>query len=392
MRSLKERIKAKAAELGFDLIGITTVDLAPHAQAFIDWLARGYHGEMDYMARHADRRQDPRRLMPEARSMIVLGTRYRPRRLPDSVRDDPSRGLIASYAWGPDYHDWIRPRLFELDAFIRGETGRTTRARCYVDTGPVLERDWAMQAGLGFIGRNTSLIHPQFGPWLFLGVILLPEELEPDTPPTPQRLPSGHPAWHLSDGRTVTCGECARCLTSCPTQALTKPYVLDARRCISYLTIELRGPIPRELRPLMRNWIFGCDICLSVCPWARAQTASELTAAEIELWAPPLLDLLALDEKGFRERFRGTALMRTKRRGVLRNACVAIGNWGSPVAVPALACALRDREPLIRGHAAWALGRVRGSAAWKALTRALATEVDPWVQEEIRYALAAFSR
>ncbi len=387
MGSLAERVKAKARELGFDLVGIAAAGLAPHATALAEWLAHGYHGEMAYMARDPERRQDPSLVLEGVRSIIVLGVRYVAPRLPDAIRRDPSRGLIATYAWGPDYHDQIRPRLFELDAFLRRETGRTTRARCYVDTGPVLERDWAMRAGLGFIGRNTCLIHPELGSWLFLAVMLVPEELEPDPIPEPRALPSGHPAWRLADGRVGTCGACTRCLTACPTHAFVDAYTLDARRCISYLTIELRGPIPRELRPLMGNWIFGCDVCQDVCPWSGPRTRSQPSPEDLARWAPPLLELLALDEVGFRRRFRRTAVMRAKRRGLLRNVCVAIGNWGNPAAIPALARALNDPEPLIRGHAAWALGRIGGAAARDYLARALAAETQEEVRREIQWAL-----
>ncbi len=387
MASLTERVKARARALGFDLVGIAAAGPAPHAETLSAWLTYGYHGEMAYMARNAELRQDPRRLVPEARSLIVLGTRYAVPRLPPAVANDPSRGRIAAYAWGPDYHDQIRPRLFELDAFLRQQTGRIAHARCYVDTGPVLERDWAMLAGLGFIGRNTCLIHPRLGSWLFLAVMLVPEELDPDPSPEPLLLPTGQPAWRLGDGRAGTCGRCIRCLKACPTQAFVDTYRLDARRCISYLTIELRGPIPRELRPLMQNWVFGCDICQSVCPWSGPRTLSDPSAADLERWAPPLLELLTLDEAGFRQRFRGTAILRARRRGLLRNVCVAIGNWGNPAAIPALARALGDPEPLIRGHAAWALGCIGGTIARAHLQAALDRERDPLVLEELLLAL-----
>ncbi len=409
MASLTERIKARARELGFDLVGVAAAGPAPHADALADWLAHGHHGEMAYMTRNVEVRQDPRRLASGTRSVIVLGTRYPAPRLPAAIRADPSRGLIAAYAWGPDYHDEIKPRLFTLDAFIREETGRATFARCYVDTGPVLERDWAMHTGLGFIGRNTCLIHPRLGSWLFLSVMLVPEELEPDPAPElfflplasetpapllvtcPSSLLSGQPAWHLADGRTGTCGFCIRCLTACPTQAFVEAHKLDARRCISYLTIELRGPIPHELRPLMGHWVFGCDVCQLVCPWSGSRTLSDPSPEDLARWTPSLLELLALDEAGFRQRFRRTAVMRARRRGLLRNVCVAVGNWRDPIAVPALAQALHDPEPLIRGHAAWALGRIGGTAARTHLAQALATEMDTSVSEELRLALQASS-
>lgn len=387
MASLTQRLKERARDLGFDWVAVTPIGPAPHASALERWLAAGFHGEMAYMARSSVARSDPRRVEPSARSVIVLGMRYIAPRLPHGVLSDPSRGRIAVYAWRPDYHDVIRPRLHALDAWLRQETGREALARCYVDTGPVLERDWAMAAGLGFIGKNTCLIRPGSGSWLFLSVMLVPEALDPDPPPAMVPLTGDFPAWRLPDGRTGTCGSCHRCLVACPTQAFPEPYVLDARRCISYLTIEYRGFIPRELRPLMGNWIFGCDVCQDVCPWCRAGERPMASREEVERWAPRLLDLLALDDAGFRARFRRTPLTRAKRRGLLRNVCVAIGNWRDPAAVPALARALSDAEPLIRGHAAWALGRIGGREARDALRRALKREPEAPVVEEIRYAL-----
>jgi len=388
-RSLTARVKERARELGFDLVGIAPAEEAPFAAALTDWLVHGYHGEMAYLMRTRDARQDTRQVDVQARSLIVVGVRYAAPRLPAELCADPSRGRIAAYAWGLDYHDAIRSRLFALDAFLRQESGRTTLARCYVDSGPVLERAWAMRAGLGFIGRNTCLIHPQLGSWLFLGALLAPEELDPDPAPIPLALPahSSAPAWRHAEGALMTCGACTRCLEACPTQAFVDAYTLDARRCISYLTIELKGPIPRALRPRLGNWIFGCDVCQEVCPWSRRQArAEEGGEIDLEQWAPRLLDLLALDEEAFRRRFRKTALWRAKRRGLLRNVCVAIGNWGDPAALAALATALHDAEPLIRGHAAWALGRIGGTRAGALLERALASEADPYVRDELQQA------
>lgn len=390
-RSLTARVKERARELGFDVVGIAPAGEAPFAAELASWLAHGYHGEMTYLMRTRAARQDTRQVDAQARSLIVVGVHYAAPHLPEELRADPSRGRIAAYAWGLDYHDQIRPRLFALDAFLRQESGRTALARCYVDSGPILERAWAMRAGLGFIGRNTCLIHPQLGSWLFLGALLVPEELDPDPLPIPIALspPSSASAmaWRHAEGSLLTCGACTRCLEACPTQAFVDAYTLDARRCISYLTIELKGPIPRPLRPRLGNWIFGCDVCQEVCPWSRRQTRlGEEEGADRERWAPRLLDLLALDEEGFRRRFHNTALWRAKRRGLLRNVCVAIGNWGDPMALAALATALHDTEPLIRGHAAWALGRIGEAQAGALLERALATEADPYVLEELHQA------
>jgi epoxyqueuosine reductase len=375
---LNRRIEAIARRLGFDLLGI--VPAAPPATLahFRAWLAKGYHGGMGYLARPdaVARRADPARILPGARSLIVVGLNYHTRPLPPALRDDPARGLIASYAWGADYHDLMLPRLEELAAALEDQTRGPIAHRAYVDTGPLLERDLAAAAGLGFVGKNTNLIHPRVGSWLFLGELLLSADL---------LLRDG-------GGEGGTCGRCRRCLEACPTAAFAAPYLLDARRCISYLTIEHRGPIPRELRPLLGNRIFGCDICQEVCPWNRrfARPGAEpgLHPRDAGSIAPHLLDLLALDEGAFRRRFRRTPIWRARRRGLLRNAAVAAGNWGDPAAVPALARALDDDEPLIRSHAAWALGRIGGERARSTLARALAIEADDEVRAEIEAARA----
>lgn len=375
---LRDRIISYAHTLGFDLVGIAPAQPSPHAAEFIAWLERGYAGTMAYMAREPERRQDPRHVLNGARSIVSVGLSYYTLKLPDDILNDPSRGIISNYAWGVDYHDLMRPRLKALAAFIQAEAGCAVATRVYVDTGPVLERDVAVQAGLGFTGKNTCLIHPRLGSYLFLGEVLVSVELEPDPPPSS---PAG-------------CGRCTRCLVACPTEAFVSPYVLDSRRCISYLTIELRGPIPRELRPLMRNRIFGCDICQEVCPWnlrfARPTREPLFRPIEFDRAAPPLLELIGLDEAGFRARFGGTPVMRAKRRGLLRNVAVALGNWGDPQAVPALIQALHDLEPLVRGHAAWALGRIGGPQARQALMNALRLEADTMVVEEIQQALSQY--
>ena len=366
-----DRIRAEAHRLGFDLVGIARAGPATTADHYMAWLEGGCHGEMTYLARPeaVARRTDMARILPGVRSGVTVGTNYHTASLPPNLCDDPSRGVIASYAWGDDYHDVLTPRLRQLGAFIEVETDQPVACRAYVDTGPLLERELAVRAGLGFVGKNTNLIHPRLGSWLFLGELLLAVELPP-----------------LDEGaQTGTCGRCTHCLDACPTGALVSPYVLDARRCISYLTIELKGPIPRDLRPLMGNHIFGCDICQEVCPWNRrfarpsAEPAFQPRPSGI---APRLLDLLRLDDEGFRRRFRGSPVKRAKRRGLLRNVCVALGNWGDPAAVPALARALHDSEPLIRGHAAWALGRIAVGEARHALVQNLGTENDEWVREE----------
>ncbi len=389
-RARSEAVKQEARRLGFDLVGIAPAGAAlDHAPAFLDWLARGYAADMAWMAREPERRLDPRRLLADAASIVVVARNYYVVPPDPGVLTDPSRGRIARYAWGLDYHDVLRKRLFALDAFLRDLSGRTTYGKAYVDTGPVLEREWAARAGLGFFGKNTCLIAPRLGSWLFLGVLIVPEALEPD--PEPLALPGPHPRWRFSEGVVGTCGGCTRCLTACPTHAFPAPHVLDARRCISYLTIEHRGPIPRDLRPLMGNWVFGCDVCQDVCPWnARFARPTDEPAFQPrpEQVAPPLLDLLTLDEATFRARFRKTPLWRAKRRGLVRNACVAAGNWGDPIAVPVLRhLLLADPEPLVRGHAAWALGRMATLDARRALDAAWKQEDNEYVREEIAIAL-----
>jgi epoxyqueuosine reductase len=361
-------------------------------------------GDMAYLARDPDRRSDPRRVLPDARSVIAVGLNYYTRDLPDEVKNDPSRGLIARYAWGADYHDVMTPRLEELAQFVREKTGREAAARpernevesnasrahssttplrgsaqnafpktkVYVDTGPVLERDWALAAGLGFIGKNTCLIHPRMGSWLFLGVIITDVDL-PAAPAGLEALaglnfdPTIKPAKASTPDKRIGCGTCTRCLIACPTEAFPAPYVLDARKCISYLTIELKGSIPVELRPLLGNSIFGCDICQEVCPWpARFATPAKEqafypaqwpSAIDLDRAAPKLLDLARLSEDEFKRRFAGTPILRAKRRGLLRNVAVALGNWGTDQALAALQRLARDPDPLIAEHARWGLAR-----------------------------------
>jgi epoxyqueuosine reductase len=343
---LTDPICNKARDLGFDLVGVAPARPTPHISAYRAWLTRGHHGEMGYMARpdRVERREDPTRIVPGARSVVCVGLNYYPGPLPADLARDRSRGLISNYAWGVDYHDLMTPRLEELAAFIRTCAGREVVTRVYVDTGPVLERAYAAGAGLGFIGKNTCLIHPQMGSWLFLGEILLDLELEPTTAEM-----------------KASCGTCTRCLDACPTGALVAPHVLDARRCISYLTIELKGPIPHDLRPLMGNWIYGCDVCQAVCPWqrfARPTAERSFQAGTPDRAAPSLLDLMEMDDEAFRQRYARTPIARIGRHRLLRNAAVALGNWGDARATSALTKALTDPEPLVREHAAWALERI----------------------------------
>jgi epoxyqueuosine reductase len=373
--SLTEHIKHKAYDLGFDLIGVAPAGRAHRADAYARWVEAGHAGDMAYMTRDPQRRQDVTRIVPEARSVVVVGLSHYTFDLPEDIKRDPSRGLIARYAWGLDYHEVMTPRLRDLLAFIRSEAGHDLQSRLYVDTGPVLERDFAERAGLGFTGKNTCLIHPRNGSWLFLGEIVLDLELDYDAPI-----------------QGIGCGTCTRCLAACPTDAFPAPYVLDSRRCISYLTIELKRSIPRDLRPLMGNRIFGCDDCQDVCPWPRRFAGPTKETAfhppDFDRAAPKLLDLIQLTNHQFNQRFGGTPIRRARRRGLLRNVAVALGNWGDEEAVPALADALNDAEPLVRRHAAWALGRIGTPAARRALEASLPFESDPDVREEIAQSLA----
>jgi len=380
--TLAEQIRARARSLGFDLVDIAPAGTMTTAGRYRAWLKAGYHGEMAYLVRAeaVAKRGDLTRVLPGVRSVVAVGINYHTAPLPAELRDDPARGIVASYAWGEDYHDVLTPRLHQLGAFVEAETGRPVAYRAYVDTGPLLEREIATCAGLGFVGKNTSLIHPRRGSWLFLGELLLTVDI-----PTGGLLGGTAPLSHKA-----SCGRCTRCLDACPTNAFVAPYTLDARRCISYLTIELKGPIPRELRAMMGNRVFGCDVCQEVCPWNRrfARPTTEVAfLLQTGAVAPHLLDLIALDDQGFQRRFRGSPVKRAKRRGLLRNVAVALGNWGHPVAVPALARALNDAEPLIRGHAAWALGRIATGVARRALGKALTAETDDWVREELRLAM-----
>jgi epoxyqueuosine reductase len=314
--NLTAPIKQKARELGFDLVSITTANPPTHAGQFQQWLADGFHGEMAYLARNAGKRVDPEQVLPGARSIIVVGLNYYP------GQSHP----IARYAAGPgDYHNVMGENLRQLAEFVGGIW--------YVDTGPILERDLAQRAGIGFIGKHTNLISRQLGNWIFLGAVLTKLELPADEP------------------EREYCGTCRRCIDVCPTRAIVAPYRLDARLCISYLTIELKGSIPVELRPLIGDRVFGCDDCLEVCPWNRFARLSQFRPREL----PALTEFLSWDEAKFKAFFAGTPIYRVKRRGFLRNVCVALGNLGDKSALPALRKALDDLEPLVREHATWAI-------------------------------------
>ncbi|MDB6017080.1 MAG: hypothetical protein JWR19_1569 [Pedosphaera sp.] len=300
---------------------------------------------MAYLARNAHKRVDPQQVLANAKTIISLAVSYET--ADQSNEPSPTAGIIARYARYADYHDIIGARLKLLSDFVNQLSGESTHSLWYVDTGPFLERDLAQRAGLGFVGKHTNLISRQLGNWLFLSEIITTLEIAPD-PPEKNR-----------------CGSCTRCLAACPTSAITAPFQLDARRCISYLTIELKGSIPIEFRPAIGNRIYGCDDCLAVCPWNRFAREGSLMKAHTrpDLTAPDLVELLALDDAGFKRRFAGTPILRTKRRGFLRNVCVALGNIGDASALPALEHATHDREPLIAEHAQWALQQIQARMA-----------------------------
>jgi epoxyqueuosine reductase len=373
---LSAALREQAGLLGFNRAGVIPAGPARRLDAYLRWIAAGRHGEMGYLARpdRLARRRDLDVILPGVRSVVVVGLDYHTADLPPVIANDPSRGRFSNYAWGVDYHEVMTPRLEALAEWLLRRPGAANvQSRVYVDTGAILERDHGETAGLGFTGKNTMLIDPRRGSWFFLGVLLTTQALAYDPPPAARPPMPG-------------CGRCTRCLPACPTAAFPEPYVLDARRCISYLTIELKGWIPVELRPLMGNWVYGCDVCQEVCPFNRfAQPVAEPAFYPVD-WqaaAPPLLELLALNEESFARRFAESPIRRIKRVRLVRNACVAAGNWGDPAAVPALAALLADAEPLVRGHAAWALRRIGGEPARAALAAALADESDEAVRREI---------
>jgi epoxyqueuosine reductase len=332
-----------ATELGFDLCRVARCAPPAHAKEFRSWLREGAAGEMAYMERGENKRCDPEQVLAGARSIIVLALSYWHEE--ETRRSQTAAtGKIARYAWGDDYHDIINAKLKALDALLT-ECGGTQK--CYVDTGPVLERDYAAAAGIGWHGKSTMLISQRLGTWFFLAEILTSLELPPDSPVRDR------------------CGSCSRCIEACPTGAITAPHHLDARRCISYLTIEHKGAIPLELRPLIGDRIFGCDDCLDACPWNRFAQSSKETAfqARSSTVGVALRDYLGISEEQFREMFDGSPIKRVKRRGFLRNVCVALGNVGDATDLPALEHAAQDPEPLIAEHARWAIAQICSKAA-----------------------------
>ena len=374
-RTLAQRIKAQGTALGFDLVGISPVHQPTHGESFAEWLRRDYHGEMEYMARTAEKRLHPGEFLPWARSAVSVALNYNTS-YGREAEAEGIRGWVSRYAWGDDYHDVMHAKLTRLLEYVRAEAGNEVQGRIFVDAGPVLDREAGARAGIGWYGKNTNLLSMQIGSFFFLGELFLSLDLEWDRP--------------IRD----RCGQCRLCLDACPTNAFVGPYVLDARKCISYLTIELKGAIPRELRPLMGNHIFGCDICQDVCPYnTKVKPTKEQAFHPREgLHAPELIPLLSLSETEFKAKFAGSPILRAKRRGFLRNVCVALGNLKRPEAMPALIRTLQsDPDPLVRGHAAWALGQIRAPEAEAALRATGSRETDPTVLSEIESAITTLT-
>jgi epoxyqueuosine reductase len=340
-RSLQAgRVKEVARAVGFDLVGIAAAEPPPGLAAFAGWVARGYAGEMGYLTGQVEKRSDLRAAFPWARSIVSVGLQYDTPH-PYSTEAPPARGWISRYAWGDDYHDVMKAMLLRAIERLQAEAG-PFEARAYVDTGPIVERAFAAAAGLAAWGKNTCLLHPEHGSWFFLGEIVTDLDLAADAP------------------RADMCGSCTACLEACPTGALPAPYVLDATRCISYLTIELKGAIPEGRRGGVGRHAFGCDICQDVCPWNRRRRLRGGAAFEPRegAVAPDLAELAALDEASFRERFRSSPVKRARRRGFLRNVSVALGNAGDAGHRPLLERLAHDEDPVVREHAGWALGRL----------------------------------
>lgn len=372
MSSLTQKIRERAHELGFAQVAFVPAARAKHADSHFEWISEGRHGLMAWIERNGELRCDPAVLEPGTETVVVLSSIYNPGSdiLPGGLR-------ISRYAQGDDYHEVLRAKMLELGAFIHAETGVEVGSRPAVDSAPLLERDLAASAGIGWIGKNAMLIHPQIGSYTFLSELLIKLDIQDEVEPKPDR-----------------CGTCSRCIDACPTGAIVSPYVIDARRCISYLTIELRGPIPRDLRPLIGDLIFGCDICQIVCPWnGKAETTTDpvfMTRPILKTLSPE--DLLEFDQTTFSTVFSKSPIKRTKRAGLLRNAAVVLGNRRDPNLFELFKKRLKEEpDGLVRGHIVWAIGRCGHPEAKETLVAAQLNETEPFVLEEIRHALESAS-
>ena len=368
--SLTQEIKAKALEIGFSKVGISAAERLDERNGLQSWLAAGQAGEMEWMNRYPDKRVDPARVLPKVQSVIALATNYY---TPLSHSENSHYGKISRYAWGRDYHQVMNNRLKQLWEWIR-ECNPSVEGLYYSDTGPLMDKAWAHKSGLGWIGKHSNVITRDRGSWVFLGEILISLKLDYDI-----------------EARNY-CGNCKRCIDCCPTKAIVAPYVVDARLCISYLTIELRGPIPRELRSMIGSRIFGCDDCQDVCPWNRFATPS----TEKDFYPDPgnhvpvLRDLMEMTESEFKERCRHSPVKRARYAGFLRNVAVALGNSHDPLACDVLEKSLTHNVPLVRSHAAWALAEIGNPDSLPALIRAASTEPETWVLDEFQEAINSF--
>lgn len=370
---LSHFIKEEALRVGFASAGVTTPDSPPHLDVYREWIAAGRHGEMGYLASDdaVQRRASPAELLPGCRSILVLAAPY------DAPRHDPGSPRVAAYAVGQDYHEVLLEKMRMLVHALEERVGVPVRHRLYADTGPILERELAQRAGLGWIGKNTCLIDPQRGSYLLLAEMLLDLPLAPDAP--------------FLDDR---CGTCTRCLDACPTQCILPDRTIDANRCISYLTIETKSGIDPELRRGVGPWLFGCDVCQEVCPWNErfSPPTGEAQFSARPFLDPPVLEsFLKLEADGYPIRLSHSPLKRARRRGLVRNAAVVAGNLAQPENVPSLAALLEDQDAVIRAHAAWALGVIGGAEAQGALESRLAFEEDWQVARELQAALRYLS-
>jgi len=364
--ALKEHVRRDAIAMGFEAMRVTTPDAIGHSgERFVEFLQKGRHGDMTWLATTAERRRDPRALWPEARSVLMLAMSYAPQHDPLHVLGEPARAAVSVYAQGKDYHDLLKSKLKALAASLAARSG--AEVKVFVDTAPVMEKPLAAAAGIGWQGKHTNLVSREHGSWLFLGAIFTTAELAPDAP-EPDR-----------------CGSCRRCLDVCPTAAFPAPYVLDARRCLAYLSIEHKGHIPAEFRAAMGNRVFGCDDCLAVCPWNKFAAAARETRfhARAETDNPPLAELLELDDRAFRARFAGTPVKRTGRDRFVRNVLIAAGNSGDASLLPKVEALLDDASPLVRAMAVWAVRRLADDGRGPRLRhRHLARESDAVVRAE----------